>query len=80
MVLEFKKNFKKKIRKIKYIYLMGNKLLLISSNSYFIEVSLKNIINTNSIKKNPFEIASNIIFLQKEMIFISDSKRIYKVN
>ena len=77
---DFKKNFKKKIRKIKYIYLMGNKLLLISSNSYFIEVSLKNIINTNSIKKNPFEIASNIIFLQKEMIFISDSKRIYKVN
>ena len=59
---------------------MGNKLLLISSNSYFIEVSLKNIINTNSIKKNPFEIASNIIFLQNEMIFISDSKRIYKVN
>ncbi len=77
---DFKKNFKKRIKTIKYIYLIDNKLLLISNNSYFIEMSLENIIGTNSIKKNPFEISSNIIFLQNEMVFISDSKKIYKVN
>ena len=77
---EFKKNLKRKIKKIKHIYLTGNKLLLISENSYFIEVNLQNIINIDSIKKNPFEISSDIIFYEKEMVFINKSNRIYKVN
>ena len=77
---EFKKNLKRKIKKINHIYLTGNKLLLISENSYFIELNLKNIINVNSIKKNPFKISSDIIFYDKEMIFINKSNRIYKVN
>lgn len=76
----FKKNLKRKIKKIDHIYLTDNKLLLISRNSYFIEINLKNIININSIKKNPFEISSDIIFLNKEMIFINQSNKIYKVN
>ena len=77
---EFKKNLKKKIKKINHIYLIGNKLLLISENSYFIEVNLQNIINVDSIKKNPFEISSDVIFYDKEMVFINKSNRVYKVN
>ena len=41
---------------------------------------IQNNININSIKKNPFEIFSDIIFLNEEMIFINKSNRIYKVN
>lgn len=77
---DFKTNLKRKIKKINYIYLTDNKLLLISKNSYFIEINIQNIININSIKKNPFEISSDIIFLNKEMIFINKSNRVYKVN
>ncbi len=77
---EFQKNLKRKIKKISHIYLTGNKLLLISENSYFIEVNLKNIINVNSIKKNPFKISSDVIFYDKKMVFINKSNRIYKVN
>ncbi len=77
---DFKKNFQKKIKKINHISLVNNKLLLISKNSYFIEVNLENIINISSIKKNPFVISSDIIYLGDEMIFVSNSNRIYKVN
>ena len=77
---EFQKNLKRKIKKISHIYLTGNKLLLISENSYFIEVNLKNIINVNSIKKNPLKISSDVIFYDKKMVFINKSNRIYKVN
>ena len=77
---DFKKNFQRKIKKIKYIHLFNNKLLLISNNSYFIEINIKNFINVNSIKNNPFDISSDIIFLKNEMIFVSNSNRIYKVN
>ena len=47
----FKKNFQRKIKKIDYIYLINDKLLLISNNSYFIEISLEDFINITSIKK-----------------------------
>ena len=80
MMQDFKKNFQKKIKKINHISLVNNKLLLISNNSYFIEVNLENIINISSIKKNPFVISSDIIYLGNEMIFVSNSNRIYKVN
>ena len=80
MMQDFKKNFQKKIKKINHISLVNNKLLLISNNSYFIEVNLENIINISSIKKNPFVISSDIIYLENEMIFVSNSNRIYKVN
>ena len=80
LMQDFKKNFLRKIRKINHISLINNKLLLISKNSYFIEVNLENNIKISSIKKNPFIISSDIIFLKNEMIFVSQSKRIYKVN
>jgi hypothetical protein len=41
---------------------------------------LENNIKVSSIKKNPFIISSDIIFLKNEMIFVSHSNRIYKVN
>ena len=63
-----------------HLYLVDNKLLLISNNSYFIELELKNVIKIFSIKKNPFDILSDIVFLNNEMIFVSNSKRVYKVN
>ena len=71
---------KKKIRIIEHIHLVNNKLLLISNNSYFIEIDLKSNLKVNSIKKNPFDISSNIIFLDNEMIFVNDSKKVYRVN
>ena len=77
---EFQKNLKRKIKKINHIYLTGNKLLLISENSYFIEVNLQNFINVHSVKRNPFEISSDVIFYEKEMVFINKSNRVYKVN
>ena len=77
---EFKKNFQKKIRIIEHIHLVNNKLLLISNNSYFIEIDLKSNLKVSSIKKNPFDISSNIIFLDNEMIFVNDSKKVYRVN
>ena len=77
---DFKKNFQTKIKKINYISLINNKLLLISKNSYFIEVNLENNIKVSSIKKNPFMISSDIIFLKNEMIFVSHSNSVYKVN
>ena len=80
LIKDFKKNFQKKIKKINHIYLASNKLLLISDNSYFIEMEIMNNLNVSSIKKNPFNIISNIVFIKNEMIFVSDSKRIFKVN
>ncbi len=77
---EFSRNFERKIKEIKHIYLINKKLLLISNNSHFIELNIGNYININSLKKNPFDISSDIIFLNKEMIFLSSSKRVYKVN
>ena len=77
---DFKKNFKRKIEKINNIYITDNKLLLIANNSYFVEINLEKIINISSIKKNPFKIMSDIIFLKNEIIFVSSSNRVYKVN
>ena len=80
MQKDFTKKFQRKIKKIEHIFLADNKLLLISNNSYFVELNIKNIVNIISIKKNPFDISSDLIFLKDEMIFVSNSKRIYKVN
>jgi len=77
---DFKKSFQKKIKKIDHLFLTDNKLLLISKNTYFIEINIKDIVNISSIKKNPFKISSDIIFLINEMLFVDSSKRIYKVN
>ncbi len=77
---DFKKNLNRKINTIENIFFVNNKLLLISNNSYFIEINLQNNLNVNSIKKNPFDISSNIVFLKNKMIFVSNSKKVYTVN
>ena len=77
---KYDNKFHKKIKKIDDIFLIGDKLLLISDNTFFIELDLKNNLSASSIKKNSFNIASEIVFLNKQMIFVSNKKRIYKVN
>ena len=77
---EYEKKYHKKIKKINSIYLIKDKLLLISNNSFFIEFDLKKNISVNSINKTSFDIASNIIFIDKKMVFVSDKKKIFKVN
>ena len=77
---DFKKNLNRKINTIENIFFVNNRLLIISNNSYFIEINLQNNLNVNSIKKNPFDISSNIIFLKNKMIFVSNSKKVYTVN
>ena len=77
---DFKKNLNRKINTIENIFFVNNKLLLISNNSYFIEINLQNNLKVNSIKKNPFDISSNIVFLKNKMIFVSNSKKVYTVN
>jgi len=77
---DFKKNFHRKIKKINKIFLADNKLILISNNSYFIQININKTVKIESIKKNPFDISSGIIFLNKEMIFVSKNKKVYKVN
>ncbi len=76
----FKNKFVNKIKNIKDIFLLDKKLLLVSENSYFIELSLNNNLNLSSIKKNPFKISSDIIFIDNEMIFVSEKNRVYKIN
>ena len=47
------KNFKKKkIKKINHIYIANSKLVLISDNSYFIEIDLENLTSVQ-LKKIP---------------------------
>ena len=76
----FEDKFVKKIRSIKNIFLLDKKLLLVSENSYFIELSLTNNLNLTSIKKNPFKISSDIIFIDNEMIFVSKKNKVFKIN
>ncbi len=78
-----KKNFAKltkKIKKIDYFFLNNNNLLLISDNSYFIEIDIGNSFNISSVKKNPFNIKTNLIFVKNEIIFVSESNKVFKVN
>lgn len=77
---EYENKYNKKIKKIDNIFLIKNKLLLISNNAFFIELDLQNSLKAESIKKNSFDIASDIIFYNKQMIFVSNKKRIFKVN
>ena len=53
MIAKNFKKYSKKIKQINYIFLINGKLLLISNNSYFIELMIENKINLNSIKKIP---------------------------
>ena len=62
----------KKDKKINHIYIANSKLVLISDNSYFIEIDLEKF-KVSSIKKIPL-IFIAMLFLKNEMIFV-DKKR-----
>ncbi len=74
------KKYSKKIKKFDHFFLIDNNMLVISNSSYFIEFSLGKKININSVSKKPFQISSDIIFNKKDFLFVSDTKRIYKIN
>ena len=74
------KNYNKKIKKFEHLFLINNKILLISKSSYFLELNLGKKINISSIRKKPFEISSDIIFHKNDLLLVSDTKRIYKIN
>ena len=76
----FKEKFAKKIKNIKNVFLLNKKLLLISDNSYFVELNLNNNLKLLSVKRNPFKISSDIIFIDDKMFFVSEKNRVYKVN
>ena len=73
----FDKKFNKKIKSIEEILIFNNKLLLISDNSYFVELNINKNIAINSIMKKPFDIGSDIILVNKKIIIIGNNKKIY---
>ena len=74
------KNYGKKIKKFEHLLLINNKVLIISESSYFIELTLGKRISISSVRKNPFQIISDIIFFKSNLLLVSDTKRIYKIN
>ncbi len=74
------KDYRKKIKNFNKLYVLNKKILLISNNSYFIELGIEKKIILNSIKRNTFKISSELIFIKNDMLFLGDDKKIYKVN
>ncbi len=74
------KDYKKKIKIFNKLLLLNKKILLISDNSYFVELGMEKKIILNSIKRNAFKISSNLIFIKNNMIFLGEDKKIYKIN
>lgn len=71
---------KKKVDQINKIHISNNNLILIANNSYFIEFNLKDDISVETIKKNPFKINSDIIFVDQNMIFVGQNNKVYSIN
>ena len=71
---------KKKVDQINKIHISNNNLILIANNSYFIEFNLKDDISVETIKKNPFKINSDIIFVDQNMIFVGKNNKVYSIN
>ena len=74
------KNYGKKIKKFEHLLLINNKVLIISESSYFIELTLGKRIIISSVRKNPFQIVSDIIFFKNNLLLVSDTQRIFKIN
>ena len=74
------KKYGKKIKKFEHVFLIKNKILVISDTSYFIEFSLDKKINISSVRKKPFQIISDIILNKNNLLIVSDTKRIYRIN
>ena len=74
-----KKKYERNSGKIDHVFLFDKKLLVISENSYFIEIKLDNIIALNSINKQSFNIYSDILFVNNVMIFIDDRGKVFKL-
>ncbi len=74
-----KKKYERNSGKIDHVFLFDKKLLVISENSYFIEIKLDNIIALNSINKQSFNIYSDILFVNNIMIFIDDRGKVFKL-
>ena len=73
------KKFVKKIKKISHLFVSNKKLILISDNSFFLEMDLNYQMNTLSVRKKPFSIGSDLISVKDQLILISDKNRLYQL-
>ena len=74
-----KKKYEKELKNIKNIYLSNQNLILISNNSYFFELSLNNL-EILSIRKKPFIISSDFLFIGKNLFVVSEKSKLLKIN
>ena len=74
-----KKKLSNKIKKIRYLFISYKKLILISDNSFFLEIDLNNKMNISSIRKKPFFVGSDIISIKDQLILISKKNRLYQL-
>ena len=73
------KKLSNKIKKIRHLFISYKKLILISDNSFFLEIDLNNKMNISSIRKKPFFVGSDIISIKDQLILISKKNRLYQL-
>ena len=71
------KNFKK-IKNIKKIMITNNKALIISDNSYLIEVDINNEFKITSLKKFP-SLISDILIIDKSFFAVGEKNKLLKI-
>ena len=74
-----KKKYEKELKNIKNIYLSNQNLILVSNNSYFFELRLNNL-EVISIRKKPFIISSDFLFVKKNLFVVSENSKLLKIN
>ena len=61
------------------MFISYKKLILISDNSFFLEIDLNNKMNISSIRKKPFFIGSDLISIKDQLMLISEKNRLYQL-
>ena len=69
----------KKIKKINKLFLSNKKILLISDNSFFIELELNKNIKVLSVRKKPFDVYSDIVFVNNQLILVSKKNKLFQI-
>ncbi len=74
------KNYHRKYKTIKNMYLSENKLILISNNSYFFEIDLNKKVKISSIRKIPLSISSDLLFIDRDLYVVGKKNKLFKIN